>query len=136
MSSFTRELKVWINLSHANILPCLGFAKYESNPALISEWVENGSLPQYLNENTRANKLEMVCISNLVSRGRAKFLLGERYCMRIRVHPFGRSRPWRFKRGECETSIWISVDTFSIRQMFSFAMTGDLCLLTSGTRMW
>ena len=112
------------------------FIRLEGGKVIDQGRVENGSLPQYLNENTRANKLEMVCISNLVSRGRAKFLLGERYCMRIRVHPFGRSRPWRFKRGECETSIWISVDTFSIRQMFSFAMTGDLCLLTSGTRMW
>ncbi|KAF8437621.1 kinase-like domain-containing protein, partial [Boletus edulis BED1] len=44
-----REIKVWLDLSHDNILPLLGttmgFGRF---PAMVCPWVENGTLTVYL----------------------------------------------------------------------------------------
>ncbi|KAH7333840.1 kinase-like domain-containing protein [Rhizoctonia solani] len=44
----TRELYFWSGCKHRNILPLLGFAVLDGNLAIISPWVENGSVIEYL----------------------------------------------------------------------------------------
>ncbi|KIJ27044.1 hypothetical protein M422DRAFT_128068, partial [Sphaerobolus stellatus SS14] len=52
-----REYRVWASLSHPNILPFLGYSGVFSQtalcevPALISPWMKNGILPQYMEGN-------------------------------------------------------------------------------------
>ena len=62
MHSFVRELKIWTELNHRNVLPCLGFAEYNNLPALVSEWMENGNVIKFLTNYENVNRLEMVCI--------------------------------------------------------------------------
>ena len=62
MHSFARELKIWTELSHHNVLPCLGFAEYNNSPALVSEWMENGNVIEFLTKNDNVDRLKMACI--------------------------------------------------------------------------
>ncbi|KAG1906275.1 kinase-like domain-containing protein [Suillus fuscotomentosus] len=44
-----REIKLWLKLEHENIVPLWGVTDgFGSLPALISPWLENGSLTEYL----------------------------------------------------------------------------------------
>lgn len=67
MRSFARELRIWTNLNHPNILPCLGFAVDGNSPRLVSQWMENGNLIQYLEKNPGTNRMDMVssCLPTL-----------------------------------------------------------------------
>ena len=48
------------SVKHRNVLPCLGFAECNNLPALVSEWMENGNLIEFLNTNNSVARLEMV----------------------------------------------------------------------------
>ncbi|KZP01522.1 kinase-like protein [Calocera viscosa TUFC12733] len=52
-----RETRVWSQLRHPNILPLLGVCpEIESRRIwLVSPWIENGNLSEYLNNNPRAD---------------------------------------------------------------------------------
>jgi len=44
-----REIKLWLELEHENIVPLWGVADgFGSLPALVSPWLENGALTEYL----------------------------------------------------------------------------------------
>jgi serine/threonine protein kinase len=44
-----RETRIWMNLDHINILPLLGTTMgFGQFPAMVSPWLENGSLTSYL----------------------------------------------------------------------------------------
>jgi serine/threonine protein kinase len=44
-----REIKLWLELEHKNIVPLWGVADgFGSLPALVSPWLENGALTGYL----------------------------------------------------------------------------------------
>ncbi|KIJ11645.1 hypothetical protein PAXINDRAFT_84205 [Paxillus involutus ATCC 200175] len=60
-----REVSVWVTLSHENILPLYGITSDFGNlPALVSPWMENGSLKDYSLKpglpDDSASKLAMV----------------------------------------------------------------------------
>jgi serine/threonine protein kinase len=61
-----REVNVWIRLSHDNILPLEGVTEgFGPLPALVTPWMENGSLNDYLRREVHLSekkKLTMVCI--------------------------------------------------------------------------
>lgn len=56
---------IWINLNHDNVLPCLGFAEHNNLPALVSEWMENGNVIDYLAKNRDIDRVIVVCASSL-----------------------------------------------------------------------
>ena len=58
----TRELRVMLKLEHPNVLPLKGFIQSEQSalPSLVTEWMENGSLKQYLREHADANAFFLV----------------------------------------------------------------------------
>ena len=62
MHLFAREFKIWAGLNHCNVLPCLGFAEYDKSPALILEWMENGSVIEFITTNINMDWLEMAHI--------------------------------------------------------------------------
>ena len=57
-----REVLIWKHLSHPNILPLLGVS-VSKNPRhfrIISEWIPNGNVTDYINFNPEANRLRLV----------------------------------------------------------------------------
>ena len=69
MRSFAREMIIWTSLKHDNVLPCLGFAEHNNLPALVSEWMENGNIIDYLTKNDDVDRVIVVCVSSLKLRG-------------------------------------------------------------------
>jgi serine/threonine protein kinase len=70
-----REAYVWITLSHDHILPFLGITMsydFGSLPALVSPWMENRSLNDYLKREfpqlSDHRKLELVGVLRLLRR--------------------------------------------------------------------
>ena len=75
-----REAYVWITLSHDHILPFLGITMrddFARIPALVSPWMENRSLGDYLKRTPQlpdCQKLELVGVSLLRQR---QFILSD-----------------------------------------------------------
>ncbi|EJD07112.1 kinase-like protein [Fomitiporia mediterranea MF3/22] len=57
---FAKELYVWSKLKHPNILPLRGFALEGAYPLVISEWMENGTLREYLQVHPNCNAEPMI----------------------------------------------------------------------------
>ncbi|KAG8924321.1 hypothetical protein FRC02_010503 [Tulasnella sp. 418] len=55
-----REMRVWSQLQHSNIVPFLGYAFSGNFPCMIAPWYENGSIPDYISKNPNANRTQMV----------------------------------------------------------------------------
>ncbi|KAL5498961.1 hypothetical protein ACEPAH_1479 [Sanghuangporus vaninii] len=55
-----KELSVWSKLRHANILPLLGFVKEGDYPSVISEWMENGTVKQYMKSNPSVDPVPLI----------------------------------------------------------------------------
>ncbi|KDN33254.1 hypothetical protein RSAG8_13653, partial [Rhizoctonia solani AG-8 WAC10335] len=56
-----KELYIWTRTSHPGILKPLGFAQFRGQIALISPWMDNGSLRTYLARHLDANRVQL-CI--------------------------------------------------------------------------
>ena len=56
-----RERRIASKLYHPNVLPLKGFIKKSGQmyPSIVTEWMENGSLQEYMKENSVKN-IEMV----------------------------------------------------------------------------
>jgi len=57
-----REVLIWKRLSHPNVLPLLGVS-VSKNPTyfrIISEWMPNGNVTEYVGSNQEANRLRLV----------------------------------------------------------------------------
>lgn len=61
-----REYLTWSSLCHTNVLPCLGFTfdfAYETShqlPALVSPWMSNGTVLEYLHHHPSAKRMPLV----------------------------------------------------------------------------
>jgi len=59
--SLRRELAVWQGLSHENIVPFLGIAMIDGVfPSIVTSWMPNGSVKEYLKKNPDASQETMV----------------------------------------------------------------------------
>ncbi|KAG6807930.1 hypothetical protein H0H92_005968 [Tricholoma furcatifolium] len=58
---FAREVTVWAQLSHPNVLPFLGLVKYREQLCFVSCWATNGNLEEYLRNNVGANRM-LLCL--------------------------------------------------------------------------
>ena len=59
------EIRIWAKLDHENVLPLMGFY-FEGNelmPNLVSEWMEDGTLVDYM----RDHNLDILEVCRLVS---------------------------------------------------------------------
>ena len=50
----------WKHLQHPNILPLLGVTLNEYRFALVSEWMENGNVVEFIRRDPHANRAEFV----------------------------------------------------------------------------
>jgi hypothetical protein len=54
----------WRALRHPNVLPLLGATMTETlPPILVSEWMINGNINEFVKANVNADRLELVCFS-------------------------------------------------------------------------
>ncbi|CAE6496322.1 unnamed protein product [Rhizoctonia solani] len=54
-----RELSCWPSYSHENILPLIGFAVLGGDLAMISPWMNNGCITDYISRNPNCNRLRL-----------------------------------------------------------------------------
>ncbi|KAG8708317.1 hypothetical protein FRC11_006569, partial [Ceratobasidium sp. 423] len=54
-----KELLTWLQLDHPNILPLLGLAIFNDGLSMVSPWMSNGNLSEYLrkNKNSTADRI-------------------------------------------------------------------------------
>ncbi|CAE6460782.1 unnamed protein product [Rhizoctonia solani] len=52
-----RELSCWLSHKHENILPVLGFAVVKGDLAMISPWMSNGCVTEYVAVNSSCNRV-------------------------------------------------------------------------------
>jgi len=57
---FCREGVAWKHLRHPNILPLLGVSLNKHRFALVSEWMENGSINEFGEKDRYVNRSELV----------------------------------------------------------------------------
>jgi hypothetical protein len=57
-----REIYAWSRCQHRNVVPLLGFTFMRGQVAMISPWMENGPLPQYLLREKKVDRFGVVCI--------------------------------------------------------------------------
>ena len=58
--NFCREVIVWKRLSHPNILELIGVTMGDGEYTMVSPWMENGNIVEFLRENPEANPLKLV----------------------------------------------------------------------------
>lgn len=57
-----REAKIWAKLDHPNILSFIGTSDvFQPQLALISPWMENGTVIQYVKINAGVDRRKLVC---------------------------------------------------------------------------
>ncbi|KDQ16398.1 hypothetical protein BOTBODRAFT_90107, partial [Botryobasidium botryosum FD-172 SS1] len=60
LKRLAREAKVWRQLSHPNVLPFLGLCTLDSVPYLISPWMENGHVLDYVQKNPDVDRVRLL----------------------------------------------------------------------------
>jgi serine/threonine protein kinase len=57
---FCKEVITWRALRHPNVLPLLGAIMTEDRFAMVSEWMKNGNINEFIKKNQGANRFELV----------------------------------------------------------------------------
>lgn len=55
-----RESYTWSKCNHPNIVSFLGFTSVGGRIAMLSPWMQHGTLPEYLAKNPQANRCQLV----------------------------------------------------------------------------
>ena len=63
LQRFCREAIAWKHLQHPNVLPLLGVTLEGPRFAMVSEWMEDGDINDFIQKNPNANRTELVCPS-------------------------------------------------------------------------
>ena len=50
----------WKSLRHPNVLPLLGVVMSETKLAMVSEWMSNGNINEFVRAHQDANRFELV----------------------------------------------------------------------------
>jgi serine/threonine protein kinase len=59
--NIARELQIWASLTHPNVLPLLGYISSQGATfAFISEWMENGTVRDFLKTHPDTDRMKMV----------------------------------------------------------------------------
>ena len=57
---FCREAVAWKHLQHPNILPLLGVSLTQRRFGMVSEWMENGNINDFIQKNPDVNRTKLV----------------------------------------------------------------------------
>ena len=57
---FCKEVVTWNALHHPNVLPLLGVTMGSPRFAMVSEWMANGNINEFVKANKDTNRFELV----------------------------------------------------------------------------
>jgi serine/threonine-protein kinase TNNI3K len=57
---FCKEVMTWKSLRHPNVLPLMGVTMRGKHFSMVSEWMFNGSINEYIKANRDADRFELV----------------------------------------------------------------------------
>ena len=57
---FCKEVVTWKSLRHPNVLPLMGVTMGEKVFAMVSEWMANGNINEFIKAHRDANRFELV----------------------------------------------------------------------------
>ena len=60
MQTFCKEVVTWKALCHPNVLPLLGVTMGKRLFAMVSEWMVNGNIIEFVEAHRNANQFELV----------------------------------------------------------------------------
>ena len=60
MQRFCKEFVTWKALRHQNVLPLLGVIMTGTQFAMVSEWMTNGNINQFVTAHQDANRFKLV----------------------------------------------------------------------------
>jgi serine/threonine protein kinase len=60
LQRFCQEGVAWKHLRHPNILPLLGVTVSEHRFAMVSEWMGNRNINEFIQKNKYVNRIELV----------------------------------------------------------------------------
>ena len=58
--AFCKEFVTWKALRHQNVLPLIGVMMTEDRFAMVSEWMTNGNINEFVRAHWDANRFELV----------------------------------------------------------------------------
>lgn len=61
LQMFCREVVMWKALHHPNILPLLGVTMTDTRFVMVSEWMTNGTINEFVKLHPNADRFELVC---------------------------------------------------------------------------
>jgi len=64
VKGFCKEFVTWKALRHPNVLPLLGVIMTEDRFAMVSEWMINGNIKEFVMAQHGANRFELVSSSS------------------------------------------------------------------------
>jgi len=77
---------VWKALRHPNVLPLIGVTMSATQFAMISDWMANGNINDFVKGHPDANQLELVGVSSAPHWLRFKFADVRITCLAERRH--------------------------------------------------
>jgi serine/threonine protein kinase len=63
---FCKEVITWKTLRHPNVLPLLGVTMSRDQFAMVSEWMTNGNINEFIEKRMDANRFELVKFQTLL----------------------------------------------------------------------
>ena len=60
LQRFCREGVAWKHLRHPNILPLIGVTVSNQRFAMVSAWMENGNINEFVEKDRHVNRIELV----------------------------------------------------------------------------
>jgi len=60
LQRFCREGVAWKHLRHPNILPLIGVTISKQRFAMVSAWMENGNINEFVEKDRHTNRIELV----------------------------------------------------------------------------
>ena len=60
MQKFCKEVMTWKTLRHPNVLTLLGVTMEDRRFAMVSEWMVNGNIKEFIEVHEDANRWELV----------------------------------------------------------------------------
>lgn len=61
-----RELYSWSSLKHTNIVELIGLAQFRGQLAMVSPWMENGPLPEYIARHPDVDRYQLVSTASIM----------------------------------------------------------------------
>ena len=59
---FCKEVVTWKSLHHLNVLPLMGVTMTDGRFEVVSEWMVNGNINEFLKKNPDADRLKLVSV--------------------------------------------------------------------------